>query len=98
MQLLPVSGDHLARLDALIETLMELRDALDGDTDLEPEHHDGEASFPGSPLYAISDPLATAGGPGDPQDAEVDEEPEDADADEWSAVDLNKGMGSPRWA
>jgi hypothetical protein len=36
---------------------------LDGDLDLEPEHHDGEASLPSSPFYAITDPLAMAGVP-----------------------------------
>lgn len=58
-----------------------LNDLLDGDPDLEPEHHDGEASFPSSPLHAITDPLALDGGPGDLQDVEVDDELEDDNED-----------------
>lgn len=34
-QLVPISDDQLSRLDALIERLLELRDILDGDIDLE---------------------------------------------------------------
>ena len=94
--LVPVDDATLARIDALIEHLMELRDLLDGDLDLEPEHHDGEASFPSSPLYAISDPLALDGGAGDPQDAEAEPD-EDSDADEWSGICIGRAPTGLRW-
>jgi hypothetical protein len=95
--LVPIDPAQLDRLDQLIEQLMELRDILDGDADLEPEHHDGGASFPSSPLYAITDPLALAGGPGDPSDAEQEPD-EDSDADEWSGVIVWDQNGRWRWA
>ena len=98
VNLVPIPDDQLARLDALIEHLIELRDILEGDPEMEPEHHTGEAAFPSSPLYGC-----TCGGessaPGDPEDAEEDDPPEDADADEWSGVCLGKTQtGRPRWA
>jgi hypothetical protein len=81
-----------------IELLLQLRDLLDGDPDQEPERHDGAASFPSSPLYAISDPLATDGGAGAPEDAEVDDEPEDSDVDEPSYIWVTDRSGRERMA
>jgi hypothetical protein len=44
LQLLPVTEGQLARIDQLIEHLLELRDILDGDPDHEPEpDEDGDA-------------------------------------------------------
>jgi hypothetical protein len=89
--LVPVEDVMLQRLDALIEHLLELRDLLDGDQDLEPEHHDGAAVFPGHALYEHCDLLAmTENGPGDPSDAEAETD-EDSDADEWSGVIKTEG-------
>jgi hypothetical protein len=95
--LVPVDDAMLERLDALIEHLLELRNILDGDPDMEPEHHDGAAVFPGHPLYDQTDLLATEAGPGDAADAEAEPD-EDSDADEWSGIDLNGGLGPVRWA
>jgi hypothetical protein len=46
--LVPVTHQQFERLDTLIERLIELRDILDGETDLEAGHHTGRAVFPSS--------------------------------------------------
>lgn len=68
--LVSVTRGQLARLDTLIERLMELRDLLEGDTDLEDDNEDR--------CEAEEDPAIDCGaclppplrGPGDPDDAE----------------------------
>jgi hypothetical protein len=96
--LVPVHDATLARMDALIEHLMELRDILDGDPDQEHEHHDGAAVFPGSPLYEHTDLLASVqDGPGDPQDAEAEPD-EDGDEDEPSYIWVTTRSGRERMA
>jgi hypothetical protein len=81
-QLLPLTSGQLERLDHLIETLMELRDILDGDVDREGFSNDGDPAFPGDPLAEAELPFyCPEAGPGDAVDAE--EEPaEDSDAGE----------------
>jgi hypothetical protein len=78
----PYEGEGYERV--MLYHFQALNYLLDGDLDLEPEHHDGEASFPSSPLYAITDPLAIDGGPGDREDAEVDDPPEEDDLEDCS--------------
>ena len=76
-QLLPLTSGQLERLDELIETLMELRDILDGDPDREGFSNDGDPAFPGDPLAEAELPFySPEAGPGDAADAE--EEPDEA--------------------
>ena len=96
------NGQQLERLDTLIAHLIELRDLLDGDVELDEELHDGAALFPNHPAYGPSRYAPGERGPGDPEDAEEGEADEDSDADEWSGIIVYdergrwRSTGSPR--
>jgi hypothetical protein len=85
MVLVPLTSEQLERLDQLIEQLMELRDLLDGDIDLEDGDQDRCAACDDAPISgpSIGCRDISCEYAGNEDDAEDNHDAEDEDSTEW---------------